>query len=402
MDESGRVFVRARDGSERAVGQWPDADATEALAFYTRRFDGLAAEVALLERRAASGAASPEDIRAAAERLRASVEGAQAVGDVAGLLERLAALTPVLERQREARRAERARRTAEATQAKEELVTAAEQVASGSDWRRGGDRLAELLVAWKALPRVEKRADEALWRRFSAARSAFGKRRKQHYAAQDEQRARAQAVKERLAGEAESLAASTDWVATGRRFRDLMLEWKAAGPAPRAVDDALWRRFRTAQETFFTARDQVSAATDAEQAANADVKREILTQAEALVPVADPAAARAALRPLADRWEAAGRVSRDQARSLELRMQAVEEAIEAAEEDRWRRSDPEAQARAADMVSQLESGLTRLGAELDAARERGDARAVADLQEQIDARQAWLEQARRALADFGG
>lgn len=402
VDESGTVFVRAGDGAERAVGQWPDADSAEALAFYTRRFDGLEAEVALLERRATAAATGPEEMRAAAERLRASIQDAQAVGDLAGLLERLAALAPVLEQQRKARRAERARRTAQACLAKEQLVAAAEQVAQGADWRAGSDRLAALLAEWKALPRLDKRTDEALWRRYSTARSAFGKRRKQHYAVQDEQRAKAQAVKERLAGAAESLATSTDWVATGRAFRDLMQEWKAAGPAPRTVDDALWRRFRTAQDQFFTARDEVNAATDAEQMANAEAKREILALAEALLPIDDPAAARTALRPLADRWEAAGRVPRDQVQSLERRIQAVEAAIEAAETERWRRSDPEAAARAADMVAQLEAGLARLATDRDAARQRGDVRAAADLEEQIHARQGWLDQARRALTDFGG
>jgi len=402
VDESGTVFVRARDGAERAVGQWPDADSAEALEFYTRRFDGLEAEVALLERRATAAATGPEEMRAAAERLRASIQDAQAVGDLAGLLERLAALAPVLKQQREARRAERARRTAQACLAKEQLVAAAEQVAQGTDWRAGSDRLAALLAEWKALPRLDNRTDDALWRRYSTARSAFGKRRKQHYAAQDEQRAKAQEVKERLAGAAESLATSTDWVATGRAFRDLMQEWKAAGPAPRTVDDALWRRFRTAQDQFFTARDEVNAATDAEQMANAEAKREILALAEALLPIDDPAVARTALRPLADRWEAAGRVPRDQVQSLERRMQAVEAAIEAAETERWRRSDPEAAARAADMVAQLEAGLARLATDRDAARQRGDVRAAADLEEQIHARQGWLDQARRALTDFGG
>jgi hypothetical protein len=111
-------------------------------------------------------------------------------------------------------------------------VSAAEEVAEGSDWRGGHDRLTALLTEWKALPRLDKGADDALWRRFSAARSAFSKRRKQQLASREEQRARAQSTKERLAKEAEALAESTDWVATGRRFRDLMQEWKAAGRPP--------------------------------------------------------------------------------------------------------------------------------------------------------------------------
>ena len=384
------------------VGQWPDADSSEALAFYRLRFEGLEAEVALIERRAAAGAAAPAEIRSTVERLRASVQGASAVGDLAGLLERLAGLDSVVDAQRAARRAARAQRTAQAAEAKERLVSAAEEVAAGSDWRGGHDRLTALLTEWKALPRLDKSADEALWRRFSAARSAFSKRRKQQLASRDEQRAQAQSTKERLAKEAESLASSTDWVPTGRRFRDLMQEWKAAGPAARAVDDALWRRFKTAQDTFFTARDEVNAATRTEQLANAEVKREILARAEALLPVTDVATARAALRPLADRWEAAGRVPRELVRSLEGRMRAVEDAVEAAEANRWRRTDPEAQARAAGMVQQLVDGLHRLRADRDAASARGDATDVSRLEEQIDTRQAWLEQAQASLRELGG
>jgi hypothetical protein len=181
-----------------------------------------------------------------------------------------------------------------------------------------------------------------------------------------------------------------------------MQEWKAAGPAARAVDDALWRRFKTAQDTFFTARDEVNAATQTEQLANAEVKREILARAEALLPVTDVAAARAALRPLANRWEAAGKVPRELVRSLEGRMRAVEDAVEAAEANRWRRTDPEAQARAAGMVQQLVDGLHRLRADRDAASARGDATAVSRLEEQIDTRQAWLEQAQASLRELGG
>jgi hypothetical protein len=394
--------VRDRSGAERVVGQWPDADSSEALAFYRLRFDGLEAEVSLIERRATSGAAAPAEIRATVERLRTSVGQAAAVGDLAGLLERLAALDSVVAERRAARRAERAQRTAQAAQAKERLVSAAEEVAEGSDWRGGHDRLTALLTEWKALPRLDKGADDALWRRFSAARSAFSKRRKQQLASREEQRARAQSTKERLAKEAEALAESTDWVATGRRFRDLMQEWKAAGPAARAVDDALWRRFKAAQDSFFTARDEVNAATQREQTANAEVKRELLKQAEALLPITDLPAARAALRPLAERWEAAGKVPRELVRQLEGRMRAVEEAVENAEANRWRRTDPEAQARAAGMVQQLVAGLDRLRADRDAALVRGDEAAARRLEEQMETRQAWLEQARTSLSDLGG
>ena len=64
----------------------------------------------------------------------------------------------------------------------------------------------ELLDEWKALPRIDRSSDDALWRRFSTARTAYTRRRKAHFAEQHEKRDAARGVKERLAVEAEELA----------------------------------------------------------------------------------------------------------------------------------------------------------------------------------------------------
>jgi hypothetical protein len=122
----------------------------------------------------------------------------------------------------------------------------------------------QLLDEWKALPRLEKSVDDALWRRFSTARTTYTRRRKTHFAELNEKRDAARAAKEKLVVEAEALAESTDWGATAGRYRDLMRQWKAAGPAPKGIDDQLWKRFRAAQDTFFGARDNANAELDRE------------------------------------------------------------------------------------------------------------------------------------------
>ena len=129
---------------------------------------------------------------------------------------------------------------------------------------------------------------------------------------------RARARKEELALEAEKLADSDDWGPTAARFRDLMTEWKAAGRAQKDADDALWQRFRTAQDAFFARRSQTFAERDAEFDANAAAKRALLDEAEK-IDVGDPDAARAALRGIQERWEAIGKVPRDDIRPLEAR-----------------------------------------------------------------------------------
>ncbi len=399
--EDGTVFVKTADG-ERSVGQYPEGSAEEALKFFTERYDALAFEVSLLEQRVNGSVLSPEEASESVKKVREQVVDAHAVGDLAALAARLDALGPVIATQREARKAERAQRAAESRVSKEAIVTEAEKLAEGTDWRNGANRLRELLDEWKALPRIDRSSDDALWRRFSTARTAYTRRRKSHFAEQHEKRDAARVVKEQLATEAEGLADSTDWGPTAGRFRDLMKQWKAAGPAPRDVDDALWKRFRGAQDTFFGARDAATAEQDKEFAANAEVKEQLLVEAEALVPVGDLEAAKRTMRDIAERWEAAGKVPRDRIKELEGRIRKVETAIRDAESEQWKRTDPEKSARADDMITKLETALAKIQSDLDSARAAGNGKLVKELEENLASRQQFLDLARKASADFSG
>jgi hypothetical protein len=397
--EDGSVFVRTADG-ERRVGQMPDATPEEALAFYTKRYDDLAFEVQLLEQRIAAGTLSPDEATSAVDQVHTTLQDAQAVGDLAGLDARLDGLRSTIEKQREQRKAERAKRVAEAKLRKEKIAAEAESLAEGTDWRNGANRLRELLEEWKALPRIDKSTDDSLWRRFSTARTTYTRRRKAHFAELGEKREAARAVKEKLVVEAEALADSTEWGPTAGKYRELMRQWKAAGPAPKNVDDQLWKRFRAAQDQFFGGRDAENAKLDAEYAANAEVKEKLLVEAEALLPVTDVRAAKDAFRDIAERWDAAGKVPRDRIKDLEGRMRKVEQSIRGVEDDEWKRSNPEARARAADTVAQLEASLEELEAKKAKAEAAGNAKKAAEHSAAIEARQAWLVEAKKALDDF--
>ncbi|TIC85502.1 DUF349 domain-containing protein [Nocardioides sp. GY 10127] len=399
VDDDGTVYVKTAEG-ERPVGQYSEGSPEEALRFFTERYDALAFEVELLEKRIGTGVMSPEEAAESVTTVRAQVTDAHAVGDLAALETRLAALEPLIAQQREARKVERAQRSAEAKAAKEKVVAEAEALSAGNDWRNGANRLRDLLEEWKAIPRIDRPSDDALWRRFSTARTTYTRRRKAHFAELNERREGAKVVKERLAAEAEALATSTDWGPTAGRYRDLMRDWKAAGPAPKDVDDALWKRFRGAQDQFFGARDAANAALDAEFADNAVVKEQILVEAEALLPVTDLEAAKRAFRDLADRWDEAGKVPRARIKELEGRMRKVEQAIRDLEQEQWQRTDPEKSARADDMVAKLQAAIDKVEADLEKARAAGNAKKVADLEENLASRQQFLEMAKRASADF--
>jgi hypothetical protein len=78
----------------------------------------------------------------------------------------------------------------------------------------------------------------------------------------------------------------------------------------------------------------------------------------------------------------------------------VEDAIRKTEENQWRRSNPEALARAEGTVAQLRSTIAQLEQQLAKARDRGDARAERTATEALTARRAWLEEAEHTLAEF--
>ena len=399
VGDDGTVYVKTADG-ERSVGQMPDATPDEAMDFYTKRYEALAVSVELLHKRVLSGVLSPDEATNAVRSLREQVTDAHAVGDLAQLGARLDELGPVIAAQRETRRTEKARRSTEAREEKERLASEAEAIAHGNDWKHGANRLRDLLEQWKKLPRIEKSADDALWKRFSSARSAYTKARKVHFAELDEKGEAARVIKERLATEAEGLATSTDWGPTAGRYRDMMRQWKAAGSAPKGIDDELWKRFRGAQDIFFTARDEANAALDAEFAANAVVKEQLIAEAEALLPVTDLTAAKAAFRDIADRWDAAGKVPRDRIKELEGRMRTVEQAIRKVEDEQWKRTDPEKSARADDMVTKLEAAIADAEAKLEKARAAGDDKLVRELEENLEGRRSFLAMAKRASDDY--
>jgi hypothetical protein len=399
--EDGTVYVRTADG-ERSVGQYPEGTPEEALAFFSKRYDELAGSVHLLEQRVQAGVVSPDEATESVRTLRTQVVDAHAVGDLTALVGRLDALGPVISQQRQARRAERAEKTAAAKTEKERLVVEAEKLGNGNDWRNGANRLRQLLDEWKALPRIDRASDDALWKRFSGARTSYTRRRKAHFAEQNEKRESAKVVKQRLVKEAEAIAGSREWGPTSAAYRDLMRQWKAAGPAPRDVEEELWTRFRASQDAFFGARDEAMAAQDSEFAANAEAKEKLLVEAEALVPVTDVENAKRAIREIADRWDTIGKVPRDKIRTLEDRMRAVETAIRGIEEEKWRRTDPEKSARADDMVTKLEDAIGKVESDLEKARSAGDQKKVTELEENLASRRSFLEMAQRASADYSG
>jgi hypothetical protein len=395
VDDEGNVYVRTVDG-ERTVGVWQAGRPEEGLVHYARRFDDLRTEVELLETRLRSGAGDPKHALTTATQLRDGLAEAAVVGDLAALGARLDQIVAHAQAALASAKQEREEARSAAIGRKQALAEEAEKIAAEStQWKAAGDRLRAILDEWKTIKGVDRKTDDELWKRFSKARESFNRRRGSHFAELDKQRAAAKARKEELIAEAESLVDSSEWGSTAGRYKELMGEWKAAGRAPKETDDALWQRFRTAQDKFFARRSAVFSERDTEFANNAERKEELLVEAKKIDPAANLDAAKAQLRRIQEQWDEIGKVPRERIRELDGRLKAVQDRIREVEDSRWRRTDPEAQAR----VDQFRERVQQFETQAAKARAAGDGQRAKKAEEQAAQWREWMQAAERAVAE---
>lgn len=389
------MYVREGDG-ERVVGQYPDGTPEEAIAYFERKYTDLAGQVSLLEQRARRGAPAG-DVAKSVANLRSAVQGANAVGDLASLLTRLDALGGTVEELTEQQSAEAKAAVEAAIAERTAIVTEAESLAAQdperTQWKQTTSALDELFARWQAHqhdgPRLPKNEANELWKRFRAARSTIEHNRKAFFADLDNQHRDVRSRKNALIEQAERLIPQgADGVPEYRRLLD---QWKLAGRAGKKNDDALWARFKAAGDAIYSAKAEVDARDNVEYEANLQVKLALLDEAEPLLKETNRDTARAALLSIQERWDAAGRVPREQVRAIEDRLRKVEAAVRRLDEEHWERNNPEKKARTEGLASQLNAAIAKLEDELAEAKAGGDAAKVKAAQEALDARKIWLD-----------
>ena len=403
IDSQGNVWVQDGD-TERMIGSFPEGLPSDPFALYTRRYADLEATIKLFEDRLAS--LGPKEIDQTLATLKEAVEQPNAIGDLPALRTRVQAVEERAQARKEEAKEERRLAKEHALEERTALVERAEAIlakeSSKIHWKQSGQILRDLLEEWKQLqrrgPRLDKAAEDELWKRFSATRTQFDRRRRQYFSELDERQGQAKRVKEEIIARAEALKDSTNWGETSNAFRELMEQWKRAPRASRREDDALWTRFRAAQQAFFDARHRNDLAVDSEYQANLSAKEELLKEAEALLPITNHEEAKAALRSIQDRWAEIGRVPSEHFRKIEARLRAVEDELRKAEEAEWRRTNPETRARATGMLGQLEEQLDQLRADLEEAKASGDEAKVRELTQALETKQAWFDQISSSLS----
>ena len=399
VTDDGSVYLLAPEG-EILVGQYAAGTPEEGLAFFARKYLDLMMELDLTLTRLTEEKSSAEQAAVVLQRVREIAAARSFVGDVAALDAKCDSLEAAIAsaRSRDQERKAASRQAALAT--RQALVTEAESLTNSTAWKATTERYTVMVEEWKTIPRADRGAEQDLWKRLSAARTHFDKRRRAHFAEVDAARKESLGRKRELIAAAEALKDSTDWSGTSRKLRDLMGEWKKAPRGSKADEDKLWKRFKAAQDVFYAAMKSDAESKDAELAANVPAKEAIVAEAEALLPITDIGQAKSKLRAIVERYEKAGDLPKSDRGRLESRMKKVEDSIRTADQEKWRKSNPEVKARAESTANAFTDAIAKLEAQLAQAESTGNASKAAEIRASIESTQALLGAAQGAAAEF--
>jgi hypothetical protein len=222
----------------------------------------------------------------------------------------------------ELREADEWQRWANAT-IQEQLCVKMEALQSLDDAEQIAREVKDLQRQWREAADVPRAQADALWRRFKTGHDVVWARCEAHFAARADTLRQNLLRKTALCEKAEALAESSNWLQTADEIKRLQAEWKSIGPVPRGQEKAIWERFRTPCDRFFTRRIEDLTKRKAVWAGNLEKKTALCEKAEQLAVSTDWDPAAAELKRLQAQWKAIGPVKKSRSEAIWRRFRAA-------------------------------------------------------------------------------
>ena len=147
---------------------------------------------------------------------------------------------------------------------------------SAKEWEELTKVVLELQQEWRKLGFASKKVNTQIWERFRNLCDNFFQAKNEFYKAIQKEQAENLAKKTALCEKAEALKDSTDWRSTTDILIKLQQEWKEIGPVKAKISGAIWDRFRSACDTFFTAKEAAVGGEKAMEKENLKKKKDVL------------------------------------------------------------------------------------------------------------------------------
>ncbi len=188
----------------------------------------------------------------------------------------------------------------------EEIVN--EPVNSINGYQKKSNEVNELFKVWKSIGPVPKKQSDEIWNRFKGSMNTFFDAKKEFFNKLKMQQMENYNKKVQICVEVENLADSTEWKKTTDRIKQLQEEWKTIGPVPKRHSEKIWKRFRTACDTFFNNKAAHFSGIKGEEDANLKAKQELIERIKAYELKADRNENMEAIRGFQREWMAIGHV----------------------------------------------------------------------------------------------
>ena len=152
------------------------------------------------------------------------------------------------------------------------------EITSPRKWNDYSRKIIELQKLWRTIGFAPKRENNKVYDRFRKACDTFFNNKREYFRKHRDIQDTNLQLKNELCSQAEALSESAEWKQATEELISLQKEWKNVGPVPRKYSDALWKRFRTACDTFFQRKNEHFQGQDSEQIENLKNKQAIIDE----------------------------------------------------------------------------------------------------------------------------
>ena len=196
---------------------------------------------------------------------------------------------------------------------KTHLCEAAEKLADESDVISAFHQLQKLHQEYRETGPVAKELREEIWARFKAASTVINKRHQQHFeelrSKEEENLTKKTALCEKVEEiTKEEIKNAGDWDKKTKEIIAIQAEWKTIGFAPQKMNVKIFERFRAACDDFFGRKAEYFKELKQKFAENAERKKALVEQAQALQDSTDWKATSDKLVALQKEWKTIGMV----------------------------------------------------------------------------------------------
>jgi hypothetical protein len=154
------------------------------------------------------------------------------------------------------------------------------EINSNKDWTFRSHELMELQKVWKSIGFAPKKDNAKIYKRFRDACDAFFNRKREFYGVFKEEQNNNLQLKIDLCIQAEALRESNEWKKTTEELIALQQRWKEIGPVHHKQSEKVWKRFRSACDTFFERKSRHFSEIDNSFGSNLQKKLELIKQIE--------------------------------------------------------------------------------------------------------------------------